>query len=108
MRKGSTPPTQGVGSSIGSMVAGFTSGYQCPGAEFGTHCEGPKRPSPSRAAVIASAAASPASIPWLLKGDSSIAASEAAYCPASVCKTVALVGKGMLAGTPETMLVRTR
>ena len=87
--------------------AGSTSGCQCPGAGFGTHCDGPNRPSPSRAAIIASAAAFPAATPLVLNGESGIALSEAAYCEASDCSTLALVGNGMLAGTVETMFERT-
>src|SRR5215211_6262403 len=76
MRKGFTPPTQGVGSRIGWPVAGLMSGCQCPGAEFGTHCDGPNRPSFSLAAIIASAAAFPAAMPCALNGESGIASSE--------------------------------
>jgi hypothetical protein len=78
MRKGFTPPTQGVGSRMGCPVAGLMRGCQCPGAEFGTHCDGPNRPSSFLAAIIASAAASPAVIPWALNGESGIGASEEA------------------------------
>jgi hypothetical protein len=106
-RNGRTPPTHGVGSSIG-VPSGFNSGCQCPGSSFGTHGEGPKRPSPRRAAIIAFAAASPAAIPAVLNGVSAIAASAAAYSVSSVCNKLALFGNGMLAGTVETMLERTR
>ena len=44
----------------------------------------------------------------VLNGVSGIAASEAAYSVASVCNRLALFGNGMLAGTVETMLERTR
>ena len=107
MRNGFTRPTHGVGSRIGCPVAGSMSGCQCPGAEFGTHCEGPNRPSPSLAAIIASAAAFPAATPWALNGESGIAPSEDAYCDASDCSTLALLGNGMLAGTVDTMFERT-
>ena len=107
MRKGFTPPTQGVGSRISCPVAGFVSGHQCPGAVFGAHCEGPNRPSPARAAIIASAAALPEAIPCVLNGESGIAASESAYCVASESRTLCFVGNGMLAGTVETMFERT-
>jgi hypothetical protein len=107
MRNGVTPPTQGVGSSIG-VPSGFRSGCQCPGAGFGTHCEGPKRPSSSLAAIIASAAAFPAATPCRLNGPSATAASAAAYWAASNCCRLALFGNGIVAGTVATMLARTR
>ena len=44
---------------------------------------------------------------WVLNGESGIAPSDAAYCEASDCSTLALVGNGMLAGTVETMFERT-
>src|SRR5215207_3109853 len=106
IRNGRTFPTHGVGSSMG-VPSGFKSGCQCPGAAFGTHGDGPKRPSFSRAAIIASAAAFPAAIPWVLNGRSGIAVSEAAYCAASDCNKLALVGNAMVGGTVETMLERT-
>src|SRR5918994_7348585 len=106
-RNGLTLPTQGVGSRMGCPVAGLMRGCQCPGAEFGTHGEGPNRPSSSLAAIIASAAALPAAIPCALNGPSGIAASEAPYCEASDCNTPALLGNGMVGGTVETMLERT-
>src|SRR5215211_8636905 len=90
IRKGFTPPTQGVGSRTGCPVAGLMRGCQCPGAEFGTHCEGPNRPSPSLAAIIAPAAAFPAAIPCALNGESGIAPSEASYCVASEANKAAL------------------
>ena len=46
IRNGRTSPTHGVGSSI-CVPSGFSSGCQCPGSEFGTHGDGPKRPSPA-------------------------------------------------------------
>ena len=58
MTKGVTPPTHGVGS-LGRPAIG----HQCPFSMFGFHCEGPKRPSSSRAVIMASAAAFPAAIP---------------------------------------------
>src|SRR5215208_7552537 len=67
IRNGRTPPTHGVGSRTG-VPLGLKSGCQCPGAEFGTHWDGPNRPSPCRAAIIASAAAVPAVIPCVLNG----------------------------------------
>src|SRR5207248_7547069 len=69
IRNGRTPPTQGVGSSI-CVSSGFSSGCQCPALSFGFHGDGPKRPSPSRATIIASAAASPAATPSVLNGPS--------------------------------------
>ena len=57
-----------------------------PGSEFGTHGDGPKRPSPCRAAIIASAAAFPAAIPRDLRRVSGIAASDVAYSVASDCQ----------------------
>jgi hypothetical protein len=87
---------------------GSTAVANAPGSSFGTHGEGPKRPSPWRAAIIAFAAASPAAIPAVLNGVSAIAASEAAYSVSSVCNKLALFGNGMLAGTVVTMLERTR
>jgi hypothetical protein len=106
IRNGRTPPTHGVGSSI-CVPSGFNSGCQCPGSELGTHGDGPKRPSPCRAPIIASAAAFPAAIPAVLNGVSGIAASEAAYSVESDCNKLALFGNGMVAGTVETMLERT-
>src|SRR5437879_497664 len=53
------------------------------------------------------AAAFPAVIPAVLDGLSGIAASEATYAVESDCNKVALFGKGMVAGTVETMLERT-
>ena len=107
IRNGRTPPTHGVGSSIG-VPSGFNSGCQCPGSSFGFHGDGPKRPSPSRAAIIASAAAFPAAIPWVLDGPSGIAASEVSYSVSSDCNRSARFGNGMRAGTVETMFERTR
>src|SRR5262249_25564626 len=43
-RNGLTPPTHGVGSRIGLPLAS-RKGDQCPGLAFGTHCDGPNRPS---------------------------------------------------------------
>jgi hypothetical protein len=107
IRNGRTVPTHGVGSSI-FVPSGFKSGHQCPGAVFGTHCDGPKRPSPCRAAIIASAAAFPAAIPCVLNGVSGIAASDVAYCASSVWNKLALFGNEIVTGTVETMLERTR
>src|SRR5215216_3796189 len=107
IRNGRTPPTHAVGSSIG-VPSGFRSGHQCPGAVFGTHCDGPKRPSFCRAAIIASAAAFPAAIPCLLNGVSGIATSDVAYWASSVCNKLPLFGNEMVTGTVETMLERTR
>jgi hypothetical protein len=101
-RNGRTPPTHGVGSS-GDVPFG-NNGCQCPGAEFGTHCDGPKRPSSFRAAIIASAAAFPAAIPCLLNGVSGTAPSDVAYCAASESNKLSRFGNEMLAGTVETML----
>src|SRR5205085_12065022 len=84
-RKGRTPATHAAGSRI-CAPSGFTSGCQCPTAVLATHGDGPNRPSPSRAAIIASAAASPAAIPSVLDRPSG----NAARC-----------------GTLETMLERT-
>ena len=77
IRNGFTPPTHGVGSSIGCPVSGSMQRPPVPGAVFGTHCDGPNRPSPWRAAIIASAAAFPASMPCALNGPSGIAAERA-------------------------------
>ena len=90
------------------MPSGFKSGCQCPGAEFGTHCEAPKRPSPCRAAIIASAAAFPAAMPRFLNGLSGIPLSEAAYSAFSVATTLALFGNAMVGGTVKAISVRTR
>ena len=62
---------------------GVMIGCQCPGAEFGTHCDGPNRPSSWRAAIMAAAAAFPALMPWRLDEPFGIAASELSYCVAS-------------------------
>src|SRR3954454_12304152 len=94
MRNGFTLPTHGVGSSSGAPPE--RSGCQCPGAEFGTHAEGPNRPSPSLASSIASAAACPTATPWRLNESSSTDASEAAYAEASVPTSPARPGNGAL------------
>jgi hypothetical protein len=107
IRNGRTPPTHGVGSSIW-VPSGFSSGCQWPGSEFGTHCDGPNRPSFCRAAIITSAAAFPAAIPVVLEGVSGIPASEAAYSVASESSKVARFGNGMVAGTVATTLDRVR
>src|SRR5207237_8003626 len=106
-RNGRTPPTQGVGSSIW-VPSEFNSGCQCARVSFEFQGDGPKRPSPSRAAIIASAATSPAAIPSVLSGPSGIAASEFSYSVSSACSKSALFGNGILAGTVETILERTR
>src|SRR5215210_4259726 len=77
MRNGSTPPAHGVGSC--TVVPFGATGSQYPGFGFGTHCDGPKRPSPRLAAIMASAAAVPASIPRSLNGASGTAPSDALY-----------------------------
>ncbi len=105
---GRTPPTHGVGSSSGCIVAGSISGCQYPAPVCCFHCDGPKRPSFIRAAIIASAAALPALMPILLNGLSGIAPFEMSYCAASPVSKLALFGNGMVRGTPETMLERTR
>jgi hypothetical protein len=107
MRNGLTPPTHGVGSSIG-VPSGFESGCQCPASELGTHGEGPKRPSSRRAAIIASPAAFPAAIPCTLNGVFGMAASVAAYSVCSDCNRLALLGNEMRSGTVATMSERTR
>ena len=101
MRNGFTLPTQGVGSRIGAPV-GLRSGCQCPGAAFGTHGDGPNRPSPSLASSIASAAACPTAMPCFLKAPSSIASSEAAYAAESVLRSPARPGNGARSGAVET------
>jgi hypothetical protein len=47
-------------------------------------------------------------MPMVLNGEPGIPPSDAAYSAASACNKVALFGNGMVAGTPETMLERTR
>src|SRR5262245_22012065 len=106
IRNGRTPPTHGVGSSIG-VPSGLCSGCQCPGSELGTHCDGPNRPSFCREAIIASAAASPAAMPEVLDCVSGIPASEAAYSVASESCRLARFGNGMVAGTVATTLDKT-
>src|SRR5687767_4008587 len=107
MRNGFTLPIHGFGSRIGCPVAGLMLGCQCPGAEFDTHWEGPNRPSPCLAAIIASAAAFPAATPWALDGESGTAPSDEACCDARACSTLSLLGKAMRAGTVDTMSTRT-
>ena len=103
MRNGFTPPTHGVGS-----LAWPGSNDQCPGALLGTHCDGPNRPSPCLAPIIACAAAVPAAIPMFLNGVSGIAFVAASYCDASVVSRAALLGNVMLWGTVSTMFFSTR
>ena len=91
---GSTAPTHGVGSRTGCPEAGSVSGHQCPGAVLGTHCEGPNRPSSSRAAIITLAAASPAAIPFTSRQPSGMSARASAYCLASVSSMVARLVSG--------------
>src|SRR5215208_3810627 len=105
---GRTRPTHGVGSSSGRNVVGSISGCQYPGPVSCVHWDGPKRPSFIRAAIIASAAAFPALMPILLNGLSGIAAFAVLYCVVSPANRLALFGNGMVSGTPETMLERTR
>src|SRR5262245_21652461 len=105
MRNGFTPPTHGLGSRIGLLLAS-SNGDQCPGLEFGTHCDGPNRPSPRRAAIIASAAACPASMPCRSNEPSSTAASEPAYEAARDC-SAACRAASEIDGTVETMFLRT-
>ena len=47
-------------------------------------------------------------MPILLNGLSGITAFEVLYCVASPANKLALFGNGMVRGTPETMLDRTR
>ena len=101
MRNGLTSPAHGVGSSSGAPV-GDSSGCQCPGAEFGTHADGPNRPSPSRASSIAAAAACPTATPCFVNESSSSAASEAAYAEESVLSSAARPGNGARSGAVET------
>ena len=77
-----TFPTHGVGS--GTVSGGET--RHTPGVVPKTNGNGVVglRPSFARAASIAAAAISPASIPPVFAGPFGIAASEAAYCAASV------------------------
>src|SRR4051812_31814369 len=91
IRNGLTPPTQGVGSC--TVVPFGATGSQWPGAPFGTHCDGPNRPSPFLASIMACAAAVPAATPMSLNGESGIACSDASYCVSSEVSTLALVGK---------------
>ena len=77
---GFTLATQGVGSRIG-VPSGLSCGCQCPGSVFDFHGEGPKRPSPCRAAIIAAAAAFPAAIPAVFMGESGIAAASGPRMP---------------------------
>src|SRR5215218_5888759 len=105
IRNGSTPPTHGVGSC--TVVPFGATGSQCPGFESGTHWDGPNRPSPSLASIIASAAALPASIPRVLNGSpASTFARKFAYCVASDCSNAVLAASEKL-GTVETMFAST-
>ena len=101
MRNGFTSPAHGVGSSSGAPVAD-RSGCQCPGAELGTHADGPNRPSPSRAASMAAAAACPTATPCFSNEPSWTAPSEAAYVVESVVRSPARPGNGALSGAVET------
>src|SRR6187431_1947595 len=89
IRNGLTPPTHGVGSRIGLLLAS-SNGDQCPGFGFGSHCDAPNRPSACRAAIIACAAACPASTPSVLDGPSSTPASELAYDVERDCSAACL------------------
>ena len=100
MRNGLTLPTHGVGSRAATPPG--TSGCQCPTAEFGTHGDGPNRPSPSLASSIALAAACPIAMPCFLNESSSIDAREAAYAEESVLRSPARPGNGALSGAVET------
>jgi hypothetical protein len=102
-RNGLTPPTHGVGSSI-SVPSGFDSGHQCPGARLGSHWEGPKRRSFARAATIASAAALPALIPSVFKGESGMSARAVAYSVPTEINRLSRFGKAIVAGTVVMML----
>ena len=101
MRNGVTSPAHGVGSSRGAPVED-RSGCQCPGAEFGTHAEGPNRPSPSRALSIAAAAACPTAMPCFLNEPPGTAASEAAYAADRVLSNPARLGNGTRSGAVAT------
>ena len=93
IRNGLTPPTHGVGSC--AVVPFGATGSQYPGFAFGQNWDGPNRPSPCLASIIASAAAVPAAIPMFLNGESGIAFFEALYCVSSDASTAALVGNVM-------------
>ena len=60
----------------------------------GTHCDGPKRPSPALAWSMALAAACPIAMPCLLREPSWIAPSDAAYSEESVARSPARPGNG--------------
>ena len=109
MRNGFTPPTHGVGSRIGCRRR-LMSGCQCPASEFGTHCDGPNRPSPSRARR--SSRRPPRArrrSPAVLNGPSGIAPSEAAYVEWRACSESRLSGPGMgLSGHGRDDVVRAR
>ena len=101
MRNGRTSPAHGVGSSSGAPV-GPRSGCQCPGAELGTHADGPNRPSPSRASSIAAAAACPIATPCFLNEPLSTEPSEAVYADDSELSNPARPGKGTRSGAVAT------
>ncbi len=89
-----TPPAHGVGSS--AVVPLGATGSQNPGFAFGTNWDGPNRPSPCLASIMACAAAVPAAIPMFLNGESGIAFVAVWYCDASVASSVALLANVML------------
>ena len=76
MRNGFTVPTHGVGSRIGALVVGLVSGTHFPTPVLPSHWDGPKRPSPTLASIMAFAAACPTGTPCILKALSAIAPSE--------------------------------
>src|SRR6476646_8111592 len=107
MKNGRTPPTHGVGSRIGSPVAGLVSGCQWPTPVFETHCDGPNRPSFARSSSMALAAACPISTPCRLNELLAIGASDAEYCVESVLSSPARPGNGARSGALETRLEST-
>ena len=104
---GCTFATHGVGSRIGSPVAGLISGCQWPTAGFDTHGDGPKRPSSARDASIAPAAAFPAAIPFVFAAPLEIGASEVASAASSVCCIAVFVAAAIPARGSPTRLEST-
>ena len=106
MRKGLTPPTHGVGSRIGPVAADQRLPMSGRGVRHPL-----RRPEPP-VALTGSDHRRRRRVPGgdslgLATASRVSRSSEAAYCDASDCSTLALVGNAMLAGTVETMFDRT-
>ena len=89
------------------MPSARSCGCQWPTALFGTHGEGPNRPSPWRAASIAAEAAWPAAMPSVLACDAAIAPSAASRAVATESSRVCRFGNAIEPGTPAISAART-